>query len=211
MKKIRKLLNRIKFQRVAVLAFALGVAAVVASITIWIAGRPDKNVRAIEQTYYPYISTLPERSRIVVDFYTAGRGAEINAAIGAGKKLYPEIIATLDDAILNAPALDSARVFYRGDSKDHWRIGIDEEVVVPVFVSASLNKRVARRYARAKEGGFVLRINAPIGAQGLYIGATSISKHGDEKEFLFPRDTSFKCIEVVQDHCGAVEVVVGKN
>ena len=74
-------------------------------------------------------------------------------------------------------------------------------------MSTSLLEEVSEDFLNEDEGEVVLiEINAKKGTKGLYIGSNT--SYRDEHEFLLPRDSEFKVVEVIDDYSWYPKIVV---
>jgi hypothetical protein len=116
---------------------------------------------------------------------TYGTGSSnLNFALMDGET--PTQALKLDHA-LNHQSTPDSMVVYSGISNGHAaKVGANDVVHHPAFLSASLNMNIAAAFSLSQNSNHILKIHVPIGHRGAYIGDLSgANKH--EKEFLLPR------------------------
>lgn len=110
------------------------------------------------------------------------------------------IIRSLDK-VINQDMLKENTILYRGTDFDHfidYKVG--DIINFPVYTSTTLSKKVSDFFVKFADEPTLLEIEAEKGVKGFYVGTNTSNKSGDEQEFLLPRETIFKILDIKEEN-----------
>lgn len=110
------------------------------------------------------------------------------------------IIRSLDK-VIDQDMLKENTTLYRGTSFEHFiDCKIGDTISFPVYTSTTLSRKVSDFFVKFADEPTLLEIEAEKGTKGYYVGANTSNKSGDEEEFLLPRETIFKILDIKEEN-----------
>ncbi|MDB5679005.1 ADP-ribosyltransferase [Sphingomonas bacterium] len=134
--------------------------------------------------------------------YSGAAYHSINAALRGDESETPKLrtqIALIDSALAKSMT-SSDLILFRGVDGDAAALliasGLRAGAILrdPAFVSTSLSRTVALRFAAFPPGGLMYQITVPAGS--IALDATPYSQYATEQEYILPRDCAMRVIGV---------------
>lgn len=146
------------------------------------------NTMVQDQGFHIDYTNMLEDEELKKDPYTYNMVKDIMFVQGIIKNL---------DKITNQDMLKEKVTLYKGTSFEHFiNYKVGDTISFPLYTSTTLSKSISDSFMNIVNEPVLLEIEADKGTKGYYIGTNTSNESGDEEEFLLPRETLFKIVDM---------------
>lgn len=148
-----------------------------------------------QKVFGRWASSLSADEADAIDEYVVGEGYQgINESLRSDGPLTPAIAAL--DAALAKAVVPEAMIVYRAVRGNAVAFKVGDVVIDNGFMSTSITKRGAEKWAAQSDNSAILRIHVPKGANAAYVNASIGDDSSEETELLLPRGGRLKIVGI---------------